>query len=208
MRLRFQALLLLTAAVGFYASAGCDPYNPSLPSEPFICASTEPKCPNGYMCDNGSGRVTPTCVKIGGSTIDSGVGSDSTVATSCDGPPDRDFEPNETTSAAIQLPTVPHYVVPAVGICSADDADMYWLMLVTGSHLLFRADFTHTAGDLTLALLNENASQVRFSDASSSTNNFESIDVTNIPGGKYYIRVKGKDPAVRNTYTLTIDVTN
>ncbi|MCC6999181.1 MAG: PPC domain-containing protein [Deltaproteobacteria bacterium] len=139
-------------------------------------------------------------------TIDTSVpdgGADAGV--SCVGPPDRDFEPNDSTAAAVQLPPQ-HYVVDFVGICSQDDADIYWAMLTGGQRLTLRLDFAHIAGDLTLAVLDNASSQLRFSDGSSTTDNFESIDITNIPGGKYYFKVKGKDPGVRNTYTLTLDV--
>ena len=89
------------------------------------------------------------------------------------------------------------------------DADFYFVMLNSGDRISARADFPHTNGDLTLALLDQNGAQLRFSDASSATQNFESIDITS-PGvtvsGKYYIKVTGKDPSARNTYTLTVQV--
>src|SRR3954467_6417067 len=30
--------------------AACSPYDPSLPPQPFLCGSAEPKCPDGYTC--------------------------------------------------------------------------------------------------------------------------------------------------------------
>ena len=30
--------------------AACSPYDPQLPAQPFLCGSTEPKCPDGYTC--------------------------------------------------------------------------------------------------------------------------------------------------------------
>ncbi|MCC7000153.1 MAG: PPC domain-containing protein [Deltaproteobacteria bacterium] len=207
MRLRLATLLMMSAAAGLYAGVGtgCDPYAPELPDQPFFCASGTPRCPSGYVCDDSPTLIKPTCKRASGGGSDGGPSTDGMVATSCDGPPDRDFEPNDSTAAAIQLPAQ-HYVVDSVGICSQDDADMYWAMLTGGQHLTLRLDFTHTAGDLTLAVLDNAASQLRFSDGSSMSNNFESIDITNIPGGKYYFKIKGKDPGVRNTYTLTLDV--
>lgn len=32
------------------ALAGCSPYDPSLPSRPFLCGTSEPRCPDGYAC--------------------------------------------------------------------------------------------------------------------------------------------------------------
>lgn len=30
--------------------AGCSPYDPSLPSQPFLCGDKPPRCPDGYTC--------------------------------------------------------------------------------------------------------------------------------------------------------------
>jgi hypothetical protein len=32
------------------ALAACSPYEPSLPPTPFLCATDEPRCPDGYTC--------------------------------------------------------------------------------------------------------------------------------------------------------------
>src|SRR5438128_2596672 len=31
-------------------AAACSPYDPNLPPEPFLCGTSEPKCPDGYTC--------------------------------------------------------------------------------------------------------------------------------------------------------------
>jgi len=206
MRLRFVTVCVLLGSTAFglaLGASGCDPYSPELIDVPFACASKEPRCPNGFECDTDPTQPKQMCKRKGGVSSDGG-GPDAAPATSCDGPPDRDFEPNESTAAAIQLPSS-HYVVNMVGICDQDDADMYWLNINNGQRLVLRLDFTHTAGDLTLTLLSSSAQQLRFSDASSVSNNFESIDFPVSVTDKYYIKVKGKDPAVRNTYVLTVD---
>jgi hypothetical protein len=32
------------------ALAACSPYDPSLPSTPFLCGDQAPRCPDGYTC--------------------------------------------------------------------------------------------------------------------------------------------------------------
>lgn len=46
------------------ALAACSPYDPSLPSKPFLCGDQAPRCPDGYTCvAQGSGPMV--CSKDG-----------------------------------------------------------------------------------------------------------------------------------------------
>ena len=44
----------------------CTPYDPSLPAEPFLCGSDEPKCPDGYTC-MADGTGNQVCATMPGS---------------------------------------------------------------------------------------------------------------------------------------------
>ncbi len=53
--------------------ASCTPYDPSLPTAPFFCGMTDPKCPDGYMCvANPGGKSVCTTGSLPG-MIDAGV---------------------------------------------------------------------------------------------------------------------------------------
>jgi hypothetical protein len=48
-----RSVLRVVAAAGLAALApapACSPYDPSLPTTPFVCGDEEPRCPDGYVC--------------------------------------------------------------------------------------------------------------------------------------------------------------
>jgi hypothetical protein len=51
-----HAVLLALAA----ASGACTPYDPQLTSTPFLCGTTDPKCPDGYTCVTSAGKSVCT----------------------------------------------------------------------------------------------------------------------------------------------------
>ena len=59
-----RALLLV------FALAACSPYDPSLPSAPFLCATDEPRCPDGFTCVADGKQMV--CLAHG-ATIDAGL---------------------------------------------------------------------------------------------------------------------------------------
>ena len=46
-RVLYSRIAPLIAAA---AAVSCTPYDPELGAEPFLCGSTEPRCPDGYVC--------------------------------------------------------------------------------------------------------------------------------------------------------------
>jgi len=42
--------VLVAAALAAAAPSACSPYDPSLPTTPFVCSDDEPRCPDGYIC--------------------------------------------------------------------------------------------------------------------------------------------------------------
>ena len=56
-------LLLLTAAT---ALGACTPYDPALGPTPFLCGTTEPKCPDGYTCVSTGGKSVCTTTAVPG----------------------------------------------------------------------------------------------------------------------------------------------
>lgn len=55
--------VLLAAVAGL---AACTPYDPKLSDTPFLCGTTEPKCPDGYTCVASNGKNV--CTTMGPAT--------------------------------------------------------------------------------------------------------------------------------------------
>ena len=51
--------------------AACSPYDPTLPAQPFLCGSAEPKCPDGYTCVS-SGTLM-VCASTAPGAFDGGI---------------------------------------------------------------------------------------------------------------------------------------
>src|SRR5688500_3064475 len=62
--MRSLGLLIISAAL-----AACTSYSPDLGGAPFLCATTEPRCPEGYSCqDDGTNRMV--CFSNAGGIVD------------------------------------------------------------------------------------------------------------------------------------------
>ncbi len=150
----------------------------------------------------GDGGRTPD-----GALVDGSAGGDGGGGT-CAGPPDRDLEPNNGPTGASPIPTQANFRLPNLGICSNGDVDYFTLTVGAGAHINARIEFSHSAGDLNLALLDSAATQLSFSDSSSAamTPALETVDRTGLAAGKYYLRVQGKDAQTLSPYTLVVTV--
>lgn len=126
----------------------------------------------------------------------------------CAGPPDRDLEPNNGPTGASPIPTQASFRLPNLGICSSGDVNYFTLTVGAGAHINARIEFSHSAGDLNLALLDAAATQLSFSDSSSAamTPALETVDPRGLGAGKYYLRVQGKDAQTMSPYTLVVTV--
>jgi len=103
-----RSFILIT----FLAATGCAAYDPSLPPTAFTCGDVEPKCPDGYSCQNN------VCVS-GGDSVDGG--GDFVCA---DQPA---FEPNDTTAAAYMtnVGTTQMITFGPISICPESDKDHF-----------------------------------------------------------------------------------
>lgn len=102
------------------ALAACSPYSPELGEAPYLCADTEPRCPDDYTCkDNGGGRMV--CVTASGSVPD---GPNGFACSPFDGPP---LEPNDTKEQAYQTDVSAAQTrrYGPLAICPATDRDHF-----------------------------------------------------------------------------------
>lgn len=113
------------------ALAACSPYEPDLGPAPFKCGDTDPRCPDGYAC-NETAAAGPTCEKIGGGDV------------SVDAPPsgfqcanETGVEPNDSTATAFVTPVAgdPDFTMGPVSICTDGDKDYYKLELTTTANV-------------------------------------------------------------------------
>lgn len=78
MRARIIISLGLVLGVAALAAApACSPYSPSLGTEPFLCGSGTPKCPDGYSCTGMNANMQATCVENSSGSPDAGSGTGS-----------------------------------------------------------------------------------------------------------------------------------
>lgn len=123
--LRFVVLSVL-------ALAACSPYEPDLGPAPFKCGDSDPRCPDGYTC-NEAAAAGPTCEKVGG-----GGGT-------VDAPPsgfqcanETGIEPNDSTATAFATPVAgmkTDFMLGPVSICTDGDRDYYKIELSTTSNV-------------------------------------------------------------------------
>ena len=121
-KVRSFGLLVPIVAATTAVAINCSPYSPDLGNAPYLCAESEPKCPDDYTCtDDGTGRMV--CLAKGGLVPDSGSG---TTGFQCapDGPP---LEPNDTKDQAYVTdvsPTQSRKYGP-IAICPETDRDHF-----------------------------------------------------------------------------------
>ena len=85
--------------ISLLAAVACSPYDPTLGDDPFLCGTTEPKCPDGYECVDVPG-TTGNCVVNGGNPNNPDGGDDSADSGPFVCNNDMAFEPNNTINEA------------------------------------------------------------------------------------------------------------
>lgn len=111
---------------------------------------------------------------------------------------DDGFENNDSTSAAALLVDGSY---TDLEICGVGDPDYYRVDLAAGQTLTVTLDFTHSAGDIDLALY-QGATRVGLSEG---TTNSEQLSWTASTATTLTVHVYGYDGA-ENAYDLTVDV--
>jgi Lysyl oxidase len=101
-------------------------------------------------------------------------------------------------------PVNPQRVVQTLKIDSATDVDFFkfYANHTGGADDLVQIQFTHTAGDLDLELLDASGTPVAISQG---TTNTELISLAGRPEGWYYARIFGKGGATNASYQLTVN---
>jgi hypothetical protein len=193
------ALALLTIA--------CSPYNPDLGDLPFRCGQDEPRCPDGYVCDESG---TPAVCRSEGqaSGADARPSSGDGGNLSCND--DSQLEPNDSITDPTITPIPdfgPDYELVALAICPDTDVDVFRFRIdVTGKNATVDVTYNSTRGTLVLDILNSTGVSIRQGAPAGGNNDVLRAEVANLPSGVYYARVGGAAGATNN-YSISIKTT-
>jgi hypothetical protein len=189
---------------------GCNPYNPDLGSEPFRCGTDEPRCPDGYFCDERS-ETEHVCVTDGTIIPDR---PDAMIL-----PPDAStficnndlaLEPNNSITQPTITP-IPElrddYPIGNLAICPTTDVDIFRFRIdQTGKSIRVDLMFSAAKGSLLLDILNSSGVSIRSGTAVDGDPNLVRAVTDNVPADVYYARVQAT-PGVENNYSLHIITT-
>lgn len=187
--------LLISAAT----AVSCSPYDPALGPAPFLCGSTEPRCPDGYICVE---RIGADQVCLSDDVV-ADAGGDGNLQCSGD-----TLEPNDSADYATAVP------VPATGethtlmavVCPDVDADFYQLNVdSTGKNVRVEVNYLSSLGQLDVDLLNSTGIEIRSGMPTNGDPDKVRADFLNLAAGVYYGRVQGM--GMPNNYEVTFIVT-
>ena len=184
------------------AAIGCSPFDPDLGPHPFLCALTDPRCPEGYVCVDGAGS-DEVC-----ELPDSGSDNGGDAGLQCD--VDSDREPNDTTEAATVIP-IPQAgdtdMIDAV-LCPETDIDVYQLIVdTTGKAVRVDVSYDSRLGALTIDLLNSTGLVIRSASQVGNDPDHLRVDFENLASGAYYARVQAMGADFRANYQATFVIT-
>lgn len=190
-------------------AAACDPYSPDLGREPFLCGTDEPRCPEGYFCDERS-ETEHVCVQDGTSVPnrpDAMAAPDATPFL-CNN--DQALEPNNSITMATVTP-IPElrddYPLGNLAVCPTTDVDVYRFRIdETGKNIRVDLSFSAIKGSLLLDILNSAGISIRSGTAVEGDPNLVRAIVENRPADTYYVQVQAT-PGVENNYSLNIITT-
>lgn len=201
--------------IALLGTGACSPYDPSLGPDPFLCGTSDPKCPDGYECVDVP-DTTGACVKEGGDAPDNpdGGGDEADAGPFvCNN--DSMLEPNDDIGSA--TPTlIPDggqmtFALATLAICPHDavveDVDVYRLRTdLVGQNIAVALQTNRGVGELALEILN--GTGVVVATGTYTDNSNMTAALMNAPVGTWHVQVRGAQVGVRNNYTaFTIAVT-
>lgn len=183
---------------------GCSPYDPDLGGAPYLCADTEPKCPDGYTCQPDT-QGNQICLSTSGNVIDAPSNgfqckNDSNLETS-------NGTNNDTKESAF-LTGIPQSRMSLnlsdLAICPEGDRDTYMLSTSVAAQNI-EATTTWTSGDPVTVVI-QNATGNTIATAQPAGEMMLRAYAANVNAGTYYVQVSA-GANTKNNYTLLMAVT-
>jgi hypothetical protein len=195
-KLHSLGVLVPVVAIAAAAAVNCSPYSPDLGNTPYLCADTEPKCPDDYACmDNGAGKMV--CVSAGGMAPDAGSGS-SGFQCAADGPP---LEPNDTKDQAYVTdvsPTQSRKYGP-IAICPETDRDHFQINVTLANKGIQAITEWDSGSPVSVSILNAAGSSI--GNGVAMGDKALRACVPNLPVGTYYAAAFG---TAKNNYKIEL----
>jgi len=198
--------LSFLAAAGLAAVAACSPYSPNLGNAPYLCATTEPACPDGYFCQTTSEPAPRDriCVSESGLQPDS-----STTGFPC--ADDSSLEGsarNDTPMTAYQTPVDTQRLdltLAGLAICPEGDKDNYAVTLSSANaNKAIEVVVSWDSGQpISMSLLNAGGTSI--GNGTANGDKSLRVCVANMPMGTYYASVFATG-STKNNYRLSVKV--
>lgn len=202
------SLILGATALGAVA---CSPYDPALGDRPFRCGTTEPRCPDDYVCIEHD-PATQLCERKNTPGLaDAGVDGDPSIDAGffqCAN--DTELEPNNSTQDATITP-IPdfgdNYELINLAICPDTDTDHFRFRIdQMGKNVRVDLSYNSNRGQLNMQILNGSGDSIRDATAVPGDPNTLRAEVPNLPVGTFYVKVSA--PAgIQNNYSVSIVTT-
>ncbi len=195
----------LSLLVGVFAAVpACSPYNPDLGNAPYLCATTEPACPDGYFCQT-TQEPAPRdriCVSSGGLTPDS-----STTGFPCaDDSAVEGGSKNDTPQTAYQTPVDTQrqdLTLAGLAICPEGDKDNYAVTISAANKGLEVIVSWDSGQPISMSILNAGGTSIV--NGTAMGDKALRACAPNLPVGTYYGSVFATG-TTKNNYRLSIKV--
>jgi len=195
--MRSLSFLFLSAAL-----TACNAYNPDLGGAPFLCAADEPRCPEGYSCqDDGTSRMVcfsdsggvvdaaPTGFQCADDSILEGAGKNDTIQTAY------------ATPVATQRKDISF---AGLAICPEGDKDTYSVNITAANSNLEAVASWDSGMPVSVDILGSGGA--RLGNSASAGEKSQRAYVANLPVATYYVQTYAA-ANVKNNYKVTITVT-
>lgn len=195
--MRSFSLVLFASAL-----AACSPFDPDLGGTSYKCGNVDPKCPDGYTCQQVGADMR--CVSDDGPGPDGG-GSNNGFVCQDDGAIETGGGGNNNDSTATAYPlTMPNITLGPISICPEGDKDTFRIEIVNAQSNVEATTAWESGMAVSVVIMNGGGTVI----ASGTPNGGNSLKAyaANVPVGSYYVQTSAAT-GVKNNYRLAIKVT-
>jgi hypothetical protein len=194
-----RSFLLLAFASS--ALAACSPFDPDFGGTSYKCGSVDPKCPDGYTCQQVG--MDMRCVSDDGPGPDGGNNDGFVCAEDSFETAGTGGNNNDTTATPFSI-TMPTIAIGPVSLCPAGDKDTYKVEIVNANSNLAATTTWESGLAVNVSILNGGGSVIVPGTPDGDKSN--KAYGANLPVGTYYVQVSAA-ATVKNNYRLSVMVT-